>query len=354
MAEDGINNPSSNEEEIDLNGPTRPMAQPPVEGSQESETAVEDSPMDDPNVDLSSEFKDTDNATDLLNRIVGMEEDKFIPWEEVTLPSQGAFYNGGIPNGIVRVRAMGIHAEKILATQRLAQTGQSIDYLFEHCVQVPDGFDVRDLLSGDRVFLLYVIRGITHGNTYEFTMKCPNCGTISTHMYDLNNLAYTMRGPDQMLGEEPFRVDLPYFSKTVGKKCYVLVRFLRGRDVSDVANRARFNRKVHGKPPRLVGAKTESRSTNVVIDETLTENLNLVIKGFGFDGDAKGAVGDPVQIKHLVDRLHARDTATIREFLKEKSPGIDTEIEIDCPECDHTFRTNLPITEGFFRPASEG
>ena len=291
------------------------------------------------------------SALGVLDKIVEMGEDEFIPWEEITLPSAGEYYEGKIPNGVVRVRAMGIHAEKILSTQRLAQTGQSIDYLFQHCVQVPEGFDVSDLLSGDRVFLLYVIRGITHGNEYEFIMSCPNCDGKSTHMYDLNELASTITGPDHALGPEPFKVSLPYMSQRAGDSIYVRVRMLRGRDMTDVATRSRFKKRVHSVSARNVGTKKSFKS--IAIDETLTDNLSMVITAFGVEGKPP-EVTDTVKIKQLIGKLHATDSSAIRSFLQDNSPGIDTTIEVECPNCANDFRTELPITESFFRPASKG
>jgi hypothetical protein len=297
--------------------------------------------------DLSEKVKGAATAADLLSEIVQMAEDDFIPWEEVTLPSQGVYYGDRLPGGLVRVKAMGIHADKILATQRLAQTGQSIDYLFKHCVQLTDGFDAKDLLSGDRIFLLYVLRGITHGNIYEFIMKCPNCETSSMQSYDLNELADTITGPDPSIGEEPFKVILPYMSEVLDRNVWVRVRLLRGKDVSQMANRQKFSKRVRA---GTVGRKRPSR--DIVIDQTITENLALVITGFGGDG-AEGEVHDESKIKALVDRMHAKDTATIRGFLRDNAPGIDTMIEVECPECSFEYRADLPITESFFRPAGD-
>jgi len=295
--------------------------------------------------DLSDKVKDATTASDLLQEIISMKEDDFIPWEEVTLPSRGEYYDGKLPGGLVRVRAMGIHADRILATQRLAQTGQSIDYLFQHCVQLTEGFDAADLLSGDRVFLLYVLRGITHGNIYEFVIKCPNCDTTSVQQYDLNELAGTITYPDPSLGPEPFKLDLPYMSKVLGRNVWVKLRFLRGKDVSQLANRQRFQKRVRA----ATGQKPRGRQ--IVIDQTVTENLQLVIEAFGGSG-AEGEVRDKARIKGLVDRLHAKDSAIIRQFLRDKSPGIDTTIQVECPECGFEYRADLPITESFFRPAS--
>lgn len=303
-------------------------------------------PMTQPKVDISDKVGKLTTAEQLLSEIVGMGEDTFIPWEEVTLPSRGEYYHDKLPGGIVRVRAMGIHAEKILATQRLASTGQSIDYLFNHCVQLTDGFDQQELLTGDRIFLLYVLRGITHGNIYEFALKCPNCEVTSTHTYDLNELAQTIRYPKGELGPEPFKVCLPYLTEVAKKPLWVKVRFMRGKDVSQMANRMRFQK-------RLKNSTGPTPRGQIVIDQTVTENLQLIVESFGGDG-VEGEVKDRIKIKQLIEKLHSRDSATIRQFLKENAPGIDTTIQVECPDCANEIRTELPITESFFRPTGAG
>ena len=302
--------------------------------------------MSPPDVNLSGKVKDAATAADLLQEIINMGEDEFLPWEEITLPSKGMYYSDKLPGGIVRVRPMGIHADKILATQRLAQSGQSIDYLYKHCVQLTDGFDPVDLLSGDRIFLLYVLRGITHGNIYEFMIKCSNCDTTSSHTYDLNELAATIRYPDLSIGDEPFKVPLPQMSQSLGREVWVKVRFMRGRDISAMANRAKFTKRVHGT------AAGPRASREIIIDQTVTDNLALVMQSFGGAG-ATGEVSDQIALRAMVERMHSKDTAIIRQFLREKSPGIDTTINVSCPECAFEYQTELPITESFFRPTSD-
>jgi hypothetical protein len=201
------------------------------------------------------------------------------------------------------------------------------------------------MLAGDRNFLLYVLRGVTHGNIYEFLLTCPNseCGDTSSYTYDLNSLAATIRKANPANGVEPFKVPLPYLSQATGRDAWVTVRLLRGRDISTIASRQKVNKKI-APGAKNVGANKFNNATDT-IDESLTQNLNLVITSFM-------GVQDPVKIKNLVARLHSSDTAAIREFLKDNSPGIDTSIEVQCPNCGSSFKTELPITESFFRPSN--
>ena len=307
------------------------------------------------------------NPESLLDDILNRNDDELIPWESCVLPSKGLYYREDspiptpeIPGGVVKVRPMGIYADKALSTGRLLKSGEAFDYIFNHCVKLPSGMEPLDLLSEDRVFLLYYLRGITHGNEYEFMMKCPYCNGMSHHIYDLNELYDTKISPNEELGGEPFKVVLPYLTEQLqethpGSEFWVKVRLLRGHDTMDFlgANTPKAdtsglpvqarNRKNRGKHKRDVAKfdKVMSRSEN--LDETIEENINRLIV------EVMGST-DRRKIKQIVGKMHSRDTSTIMSFLKENTPGIDTLIETNCSKCQEVIEVPLPITESFFRP----
>jgi hypothetical protein len=282
---------------------------------------------------------------------------KLIPWEECWLPSRGLWYpgwkGGAGDGGLIKVKAMGQTAEKILATQRLAQTGQSIDYLFRECCRFPvEGFDPTEMLLGDRTFLLYFLRGITHGNMYEFAITCPNrdCGAVSTHQYDLMELADTTTWGNPNLGTEPFKIVLPYMSQAAQREVWVGVRFLRGADANAILAqrnaRNKFIRPGQVKT-RLKGRGVDPRQQQQqtqVLDDSLSSNMERIIVSVM-------GVQDPLMVRDFVQKLHAQDTATIREWLRENTPGIDNTVTVTCPDCKTEFTAELPITDSFFRPS---
>ncbi len=347
-------------EEVNLGGFSGPPRKPPT-ATAPAPQSDEDGEGDegDPSTSLSARISNLEDVVgpgstnaELLDAVLQLPQERLIPWEACPLPSQG-FYYGGWGAAGVQVRAMGQAAEKILATQRLAQSGQSIDYLFRECVRFPDpAFDPMDLLVGDRMFLLYYIRGITHGNVYEFAITCPNpqCTKSSTHTYDLNRLASTVQAAKPELGPEPFKVTLPYMSSCVGRDFWVSLRFLRGRDTNNMIAMRRTKKRI-ATPAARAGKEVrnpfaERQREQVVIDDTLTENLQLVIQSI-MD------IPDRGRINQFVEKMHATDTAAIREWLRENSPGIDSSVALNCPECGQEFNVELPITESFFRPTQK-
>ncbi len=285
--------------------------------------------------------------TDLLDALLNAPAASLIPWETCQLPSQGIYYNW--PAGsTVEVRAMSQNDEKILANQRLAKSNQSIEALFRACCRFPENFDPIDLLIGDRTFLLYYLRGITHGHEYEFVMTCPNqtCGKVSTHCYDLNLLIQTVRVADHSLGAEPFIIELPHLSATVKRSFTVGLRFLRAGDINAMAGRYRAGQRLQR------GQTVRNRQANngqvpADLDGLITEQLeHAIVSVLGVD--------DRFKVKQFVERLHATDAGTIRQWLKEHTPGIDTTVDVTCPECEVVSTVELPITESFFRPQNRG
>lgn len=295
-------------------------------------------------VDLSTETKGLSNEQ-LLEYYINASDDKLNPWEEASLPSRGLYY--GWPDGIVQVRAMGTSAEKILANQRLAQDGQSIDYLFKECVRLQGNMDPTELLVGDRVFLLFYLRGITHGNMYEFLFTCPDeaCGEQSTHEYDLNNLANTIIYADPSLGQEPFEIVLPHMSSLFKRDMTVGLRFLRAYDINDMVARRRARKKMFAKPSSVRNRREKAMGAPAPeADTMLTDNLAKMIMNVA-------GVTDQFRIAEFVEKMHARDSAEIREWMKDHTPGIDNTVTLDCPKCGKEYNIELPITEGFFRPS---
>ena len=327
------------EKEIDLGSPEKPK---PVN----SEVPPTPTPTPTPPTPVPSELKPDASSAEVVDFLLNQSQENLLPWQTIELPSQGLYYGGRIPNGKIEVRAMGLYTDKILATARLAQTGQALDEVFRRCVRFPDtNFDPLDLLVGDRIFLLFYLRGITHGNNYEFVVTCNNeiCGTKFTDSYDLNQLAETIKRP--MHTKEPVKVKLPYLSEYTKREVWVEIRFMRGKDLQAMSKKQKFVQKATGQHSQPKNAPRSARS--ITVDQTVEENLNLLIESIN-------GVKDRHKIQQIVQSMHGRDTGAIRQVLRDDAPGIDVEIAITCPECGNEMNMELPITETFFRPQDTG
>jgi hypothetical protein len=198
---------------------------------------------------------------------------------------------------------------------------------------------------GDRSFLLYYLRGITHGNVYEFIYTCDECEKSSSQVYDLNTLStrYAQAGD-----KEPFKVRLPVASEKMGVDVHAYFRLLRARDVDRLAALNRIMHSVNGSEAKTVSTRIPRKQgtvkiENVKIDNSITENLaSLVVS---VDG-----ITDPDLISKFLTNCHMGDSIAIRQALSDNTPGVDVLIEITCPHCDAKSIRPLPLTETFFRP----
>lgn len=333
-------------EQIDLE-PTKsaPISDQPPAGT-DKQAPADDPSMFSSKTRISAELGKLSDD-ELIAALTGGAE--FIPWEPCKLPSRGIYYKSWNGKTECLVRAMNQTADMIMAEPRYAQSGKSLDYLFANCCKFPDpNFDPVDLIAGDRVYLIYYIRGITHGNEYQFITTCPNqsCKKVDTYMYDLNQLASTIRVANPALGFEPFKVTLPYLSETTNREFWVGIRLLRARDTLHLANIRKATKK-HGMASPMARAGKDLGhgvpDDQPSIDETIDDNLDLVIHSI------MGRT-DRLPIQKLAKNLHSRDTATIREWLRDNTPGIDTAVTMQCQHCGTEFSIELPIKESFFRP----
>jgi hypothetical protein len=330
------------EEEVRLTGGDTPS---PLQAQMQSATPLSEKPVS----DISKLVGNATSDLDIVDIISRATPEQLIPWEETTLPSKGLYY--GWSSGVIGVKAWSAKVDKILATARLAQTGQSIDYMLKECCRFPDGFDVQDLLVGDQIYLLYYLRGITHGNIYEFASTCPNqqCQQVATHTIDLNELVTTIVWANESLGSEPFKVSLPYLSKTTGREITASIRYLRVRDANGIQRAKKAQNMVVGgsrakiKPRERAQQFVDHSRDEIALDDLVTQNIETVIV------DIMG-VTDRFKIKSIVNKMHSTDIAVIREWLSENTPSIETMVEIQCAACNEAYRAMLPITESFFRP----
>lgn len=278
-------------------------------------------------------IKDDASVVDIL---LSSNQDELLPWETIQLPSLGIYYGGRIPDGKVEVRPLGLTADKILATSRLTQSGQAIDHIFKRYVRFPDKeFDPLELLVGDRTFLLFYLRGITHDHMYEFSIECSNesCSARSFHEYDLNQLQSKIQAPKAP--SEPIRVALPYLTKRIGKDVWCEFRLMRGHDLQSLE-------RIKKSQARLAGNR--NTKNDIVIDKDIEEQLCLLVLNIN-------GVSDHHKVQKIVkEKMSSSDTQAINEAINSYSPGIDLKIEIVCPECNNHMSLMLPITETFFRP----
>lgn len=308
--------------------------------------------------EIANSKREIERNSDLLGQLLDhVSSNNYIPWEKVQLPSNGIYYGDKMPDGYLEVKPMGVDVDKMLTNQRLAQSGELLNKIVESCTRFPPDMDVRELLAGDFNFLLYYLRGITHGPVYEFVSDCPFCKTKNVYEFDLTELYSTVKKNNPNYPEEPMSILLPKLSETFGKEVYALLRLVRVDDImkmSQPGNDQIFDPVKHGQV-RLRGKNKHKTTIKNDIDDTskIYENsMKRQVVGFEID-NVKFTDSRKLQ---LIEKLHQQDTSTIREFIDDISPGIDTSLEVVCnnTECGKESTISLPWNENFFRPVKGG
>ena len=246
------------------------------------------------------------------------------PAEKVLLPSKGLLYKDvtddeDLLQGYIKIRPMTLNEEKILTTTRLVKTGQAIELVFRNCIK--SNIDPRDLLSSDRLFLMFWLRGISYGHQYTFTLRCPSatCGRQFKYTIDISKQPIKEIDPDI---SEPIELELP---KT---KAIIYYRLPRGRDEEQL-------RRLEEK---AVGFND--------IDNTTTERLKILIERII---TPDGSELPKEQWDAFLNSLIAYDSAYIRQDMISKDAGIEPIKNVICPYCDEQFEEDIPITVDFFR-----
>lgn len=252
------------------------------------------------------------------------------PAEMVALPSRGHAYAGvtkdeDILSGHIKVRPMTLTEEKILATNRLIKTGQALDMVYSNCIK--SDINPLDLLSSDRLFIMFYLRGISYGHDYTFTIRCPNITCTKKFKYTVDISKQEIKEIEHEL-EYPLQVTLPRSGATI------YYRLPTGRVEKEVRN------------------LQESRQKAVDdVDDSATDRLKLLIERIV---DPNGDDLEKNQWLMFLNSLIGGDAAILRDEMTYNDANIEPIKNINCPYCGEEFDEDIPITVDFFRVSGHG
>ncbi len=234
------------------------------------------------------------------------------------------------PSGLsLQIRHLRVRLQRLLTDKQLARRGEQVTRLLAESTEaVLDAgpyelsdkgvLDWADVLEGDRLFALIQIRVATHGPSYEFDIPCPtaSCDPIEWEL-DLNDLPVQPLSEDsrtKFIAGNRFETHLPHADRTAWFK------LLTGKDERA---RTRLARQLGE-----LGAAIRSRV--VEIDDVEPNRLNDFVDDLSFaDAD------------HLLDVFDRVDC------------GVETTIDVQCPECFAKVEVELPFDRGFFLPGGQ-
>ena len=240
-------------------------------------------------------------------------------YEEIELPSKGRFYDdsNGPSSGVVSIRPMTGEEEQILATPRFVRKGQAINMIFQKCLK--EKYNVDQLLTVDRTYLLIYLRGISYSPEYDVEIKCPECEKKFSTSINLNDL-YVEACPDE------FGPDLQ--DVLPNTKLPFSYRLSTGRDEQEIQDHRDRRIKMFG---------------DTSADDTLIYRTAQLVHEI--DG-----ITNKQELQVLLKNLPINDVAYIRGIINEPPFGVDTNVEIVCPSCLQEFQMELPLEANFFFP----
>lgn len=252
---------------------------------------------------------------DLLDNLM----ERGVIYDEIVLPSKGAFYNGtdGPANGVLHIRAMTGEEEQILSTPRYVKRGTAINMIFQRCLK--ENIKTDNLLTLDRTYMLIWLRGVSYGHEYEVDIKCPECDKKFSHTINLNELMVNYC-PDDFT---------PPLTDILPKSEYNFIWHLpRGMDENKVQEYRDKRMKEFG---------------DNGIDDSIIYRMALML-------DEIEGVKDKTELMLLLKKLPTQDVSYLRSLVLDTPFGVDTKCQITCKSCYHDFEVELPLEASFFFP----
>jgi hypothetical protein len=246
------------------------------------------------------------------------------PTEFVDLPSKGIGYSKEHPlhgKDMIEIRYMTAKDEDTLSNQSLIKKGVALERLLENII-IESEIDPLTLLIADRNAILIKARGTAYGYDYEARVKCPNCDTNNTMMFDLRNPEVTGGiQPDQdivkLTDSGVFTTKLPF---------------------------SKFNINF-----RLANGIEESKIAQVLINDK---------KEFSISGQYKEMIlsieghSDKEVINQFVDNMPMTDSVHFKMCLKHATPSVNISETLVCKNCSHEQEVQVPFGTDFFWPNS--
>ena len=234
------------------------------------------------------------------------------------------------PSGLLgRVRGMKVREERVLADRRVAKAGTQLEELLAACWEAtvepgPYDFGVgpvewSSVLQGDRFFALLNIRALTYGPEYGFAVSCRSCRARIEWEVDLTKLPVRPLSSESraaFMAGNRFETTLP----DAGPR--VWFKLLTGDD--------------ERKLPALQRAAPDRLLSSV-----------LAYRVLEVDGV------DPKDKRAFLEDLTLRDADFLVDEFDRVDCGVDTTIEVECPECREVQDVDLPFDSAFFLPGKE-
>lgn len=237
--------------------------------------------------------------------------------KSVELPSRG--YLGG-PKSVI-IRAMTASEEKILYSSR---NFGFIEKIVRACTIEPKTLDMTKLYQADIVYLIYCIRELTFGSTYEQVITCPICNVKQ----------------DALINIADFEVI--FLDKDIDSKLIIELPISKDKVHLKLINQAE-NDAINKNIERLVQNNKLTDPEGFEFIQRLIYSIDF-IEGRDFDNESAKL--------SYVSNLHAMDANFIRNTINSLDFGLKNTCKVTCSnkQCESEIEVFGTFCPEFFRP----
>lgn len=241
--------------------------------------------------------------------------------EGYELPSGGKIYDVDI-NTHIELRSMTARDEM----KRVAPSTTPLKTLadvIEGCLIEKPAIHVYDMALGDYEFLLHRLRVVSYGANYKMALMCPFCGEEFEDEADLDTLDIKEFDFDKFQA-------LQTFVAPVSKKT-IKLKFATPRLLDSIELKTKELKKQYKNAELDFGLMAKLLN---IIDSVDGEKLNIV------------------KAETFINSLPAKDMLKVLNNFDElnKCVGLNTTVELVCPNCLSEVKTFFRFGTEFFRP----
>ena len=212
------------------------------------------------------------------------------PYDIIELPSQGLLYPNKKSN--VKVEYLTAMDESIITSPNIVANNKVVDTLLER--KVKDlGFDVTELLEGDRVAILVYLRVTGFGSDYTQLVWNDKKSEYEEGVVDLSSLKpkkLTIK-PDE---DNNFDYELPISKKKIK------FRFLNSKDDQEID---------------IIDEQYMKRNNTEISNRII---LTLERQVVSIDGET-----DKIKLSSILKNLKIMDSRSLRKYISDIEPGLN-------------------------------
>ena len=239
--------------------------------------------------------------------------DTILPYDMVTLPSQGIFYSNN--KKTVKVTYLNASDENLLASPSLQNNGELVNTLLERKILDKD-IKVNDMPECDKEAILVFLRNTAFGSDYTVKLTDPKTKQEFETTIDLSTLKTNDVGV--VLDENS---EFDHYLEISKKK--VKLSFLSPQDEEYLRDVDKKNKKSP-------------------INPYMTKQLEKMVKEI--DGNR-----DPMSIHQFIQTMPIVDSQNIRKAIRDNAPTLNLNVDVMTPSND-TATVRISFGIEFFRP----